>query len=656
MRLTLPLLVLLLPLILAPATARSEPLSAQREAVASAFAAAERGSLTLAEARRHADHPLAGWLEVLARESELDSLDARELGRILDRLGEQPAANRLRQAWLRRAAEQGRWADFQQHWRDTSDTGLQCLSLQARLAQARTDAAWTAQAQRLWLSARPQPESCEPVFTVLAGRGELPPALRWQRIELAAQAGQSALIRAVARELPAAERALALSHAAFLDAPDARALDWPREARHRGIAEAGLVRLARRDADAAERLLATLSPLLPANDPGHGRVRAAIALWTVASYRPESARRLAAVPAAAFDEALHGWAVREPLARADRAGALRAIEAMPTQLRRRAQWQYLEARLREDLGDAAAAAPLFAAAARSPTFHGFLAADRAGLPYALCPREPSDDRALRRSVRQNPALIRAIELFRLQRPHWAALEWQVAVAGMDDRRRVLAVDEAQQAGWFDRALFGLPATETALLYYSLRFPLPHKGLLRRESERHGLESALVAGLTRAESAFMPMARSPADARGLMQLLPGTAQGVARRLGQPWAGPQSLFQPDTNIRLGTAYLAQRIGDNGGLTYRALAAYNAGQGAVNRWVAARPMLPADYWIETIPFRETREYVPRVLAFSVIYDWRLQGHSRSITDRLEGRAGGTDVRSFACPQATSATAPAL
>lgn len=655
MRLTL-LPLVLLPLILAPAMARSEPLSAQRETVASAFAAAERGSLDLAEARRHADHPLAGWLEVLARESELDKLDARELGRILDRLGEQPAANRLRQAWLRRAAEQGRWADFQQHWRDSSDTGLQCLSLQARLALARADAAWTAQAQRLWLSAQPQPESCEPVFTALAGRGELPPALRWQRIELAAQAGQSALVRAVARELPAAERALAQSHAAFLDAPDARALDWPREARHRGIAEAGLVRLARRDPDAAERLLATLSPLLPASDPGHGRVRAAIALWTVASYRPESARRLAAVPAAAFDEALHGWAVREPLARADRAGALRAIEAMPTPLRHRAQWQYLEARLREDLGDAAAATPLFAAAARSPTFHGFLAADRAGLPYALCPREPSDDRALRRSVRQNQALVRAIELFRLQRPHWAALEWQLAVAGMDDRRRVLAVEKAQQAGWFDRALFGLPATETALLYYALRFPLPHQALLRRESGRHALEPALVAGLTRAESAFMPMARSPADARGLMQLLPDTAQGVARRLGEPWAGAQSLFQPDTNIRLGTAYLAQRIGDNGGLTYRALAAYNAGQGAVNRWVAARPMLPADYWIETIPFRETREYVPRVLAFSVIYDWRLQGHSASITDRLEGRTGGTEVRRFACPQASPATAPAL
>ena len=632
-------------LILAAPAVRGESLAAQRGTIAAAFDAAERGTLDPATARRHAGHPLGGWIEVLAHERQLDALDADALGRVLERLGEQPAATRLRQAWLRHVATQGRWQDFLRHWRESGDADLQCRWLQARLATAAVDADWTARTRRLWLSARAQPESCEAVFTALATRGELPATLRWQRIDLAAQAGNTALLRSLARDLPAVEQAQAGSHAAFLDAPDERARNWPRDARSRAVIEAGLVRLARRDTDAAESLLERLTPVLPGTDPGHGRVRAAIALWSAASYRPESARRLAAVPSAAFDEALHGWAVREPLARGDSAAALRAIEALPSALRGQARWQYLEARLREDRGEPTTAAALFIAAARSPTFHGFLAADRAGLPYALCPREPSDDPRLRREVRRNPALVRAIELFRLQRPYWAALEWQVAVAGMDDTRRVLAVQAAQRAGWFDRALFGLPATETALLYYTLRFPLPHRALLQRESERHALETALVAGLTRAESAFMPAARSPADARGLMQLLPTTAERVARRQGLPWNGPASLFQPETNIPLGTAYLAQRIGDNGGLTFRAIAAYNAGQGAVNRWVAARPQLPADYWIETIPFHETREYVPRVLAFSVIYDWRMQGRSRSITDRLEGRAGGAP-RDFACP----------
>ncbi len=647
------LLSTLLLLIVAADVARGESLDAQRPQVEAAFAEAERGELTLAGAARLQSHPLGAWLQVLVRERDLAAINSEKLGELLADLGPQPAATRLRHAWLRRAAAQGRWKDFLEHDRGGGDVALQCASLQAKLATQAVDAAWVAATTALWLSANSQPNACDPVFTAFAQRGELTPALRWQRIELAARAGNTALVRGATRSLPEAEAARARDYAAFIDAPHDRATTWPKDARSRGMAEIGLSRLARRDATQAERRLAALSGLLPASSPEYGQVRAAIALWTAASYGTESSRRLAAVPVSAFDEPLHGWAVREALARSDRAGALSAIERMPSALRANAQWQYFEARLREDLGQAAAAVPLFAAAASSPTFYGFLAADRAGVPYALCPREASDDPRLIRDVERNAALVRAIELFQLRKTSWAALEWQAAVSNMDDDRRALAVRKAMAAGWYDRAIFGMPANADALTYYRLRFPLDHTRLIRREAQKNGLEPSLVAALTRAESAFMTDARSPADARGLMQLLPSTAQGVARRLDLPWGGADSLYRPTVNVPLGTAYLAQRIGDNGGLAYRAIAAYNAGQGSVNRWMAARPALPADYWIETIPFKETREYVPRVLAFSVIYDWRLDGRTRALTDRLEGRSA-IEPRAFACPSAAAPAAP--
>ncbi len=641
--------IILLAGIVAPVIVVGEPLDDRRAEIEAAFKAAERGELTLREVARLQSHPLGGWLEVLVRERDLAALSSESLREVLDGLGPQPAATRLRQAWLRHAASERRWADVLAHARNETDVALQCAVLQAKLATNAVDAAWLQATTALWLSARSQPSACDPVFTAFAQRGELTPALRWQRIELAARAVNTELMRGAARSLPEAEIALIRDFAAYIDAPHARATNWPKDARSRAMAEIGLTRLARRDANAAEHALTGLSGLLPTSSAEYGRVRAAIALWTAASFGPESARRLAAVPDAAFDATLHGWAVREALARGDRAAALKAIERMPAALRGIAQWQYFEARLREDLGDAAAAVPLFAAAARSPTFHGFLAADRAGTPYALCPREPSRDPDLHREVARNAALIRAIELFRIRQTALAALEWQTALARMDDTRRVLAVQKAINAGWNDRAIFGMPANPQALSYYSLRFPLRHRTLIVRESKRHDLEPSLVAALTRAESAFMPDARSPANARGLMQLLPSTAEAVSRRIGQPWGGADSLFRPSINVPLGTAYLAQRIGDNGGLAYRALAAYNAGQGAVQRWMTARPLLPADYWIETIPFRETREYVARVLAFSVIYDWRLDGRTRALTDRLEGRSE-INPRHFACP----ATAP--
>jgi soluble lytic murein transglycosylase len=145
---------------------------------------------------------------------------------------------------------------------------------------------------------------------------------------------------------------------------------------------------------------------------------------------------------------------------------------------------------------------------------------------------------------------------------------------------------------------------------------------------------------------MPRARSGADARGLMQLLPGTGLLAAKRLGLPWSGGESLYDPDTNLQLGTAYLRQMLDRYDGRAYLAIAAYNAGPGPVDRWRAARGQLEPDFFIESIPWKETREYVARVLAFSVVYDWRLDGRAAPLSDRMLGRLAGPEARrGFRC-----------
>ena len=108
----------------------------------------------------------------------------------------------------------------------------------------------------------------------------------------------------------------------------------------------------------------------------------------------------------------------------------------------------------------------------------------------------------------------------------------------------------------------------------------------------------------------------------MQLLPGTARQLAKVENVAFSGSAALFDPDLNIRLGTHYLGNMADRYDGSPWLATAAYNAGQDPVSRWVAARDTLEPDFFIETIPYKETRDYVARVLAFSVIYDWRLHG----------------------------------
>ena len=137
--------------------------------------------------------------------------------------------------------------------------------------------------------------------------------------------------------------------------------------------------------------------------------------------------------------------------------------------------------------------------------------------------------------------------------------------------------------------------------------------------------------------------------GLMQVLPATGAAVARRIGVPWGGAESLYDPDTNIVLGTAYLRQMLDDYGGQPYFAIAGYNAGPAPLNRWQSQRPGMDPDFWIETISYKETRDYVARVLAFSVIYDWRLNGDALTLSDRMRGRTDGARKR-FACPLLTA------
>lgn len=120
---------------------------------------------------------------------------------------------------------------------------------------------------------------------------------------------------------------------------------------------------------------------------------------------------------------------------------------------------------------------------------------------------------------------------------------------------------------------------------------------------------------------MTDARSHAGALGLMQLMPATAQETARRNNIPLANTSSaVLDPERNIALGTAYLSQLYSQFRGNRVLASAAYNAGPGRVRQWTRDLPAMPADIWIETIPFDETRSYVQSVLTYGVIYGEKL------------------------------------
>jgi soluble lytic murein transglycosylase len=628
-------------------------------AAAQANDAQVRAALQAAEAGQDYDaaaiatSPIAGWVEYASLRRNIDTLPPQRGQDFLARYRGQAVAEAFREIWLPALSRRQDWASFLSAWSPSiQSVSLRCVDLNARQALGKIDADWTADAQAIWRSGgKSLPSECDAPFALLAARGGLPPALRWERIDKAAGEWQPAAMRAAARGLPTDEAALANDYASFFEAINERALNWPKTDRSRWMASQGLARLAKSVPVAAEAQLPKYAQALGFTEADRGRVLYQVALQSAASYEPEGARRLAAVPLSAYDDKLHELQVREALARSDWAGALAAIRRMGDAQRSQSRWTYFEARLSELTGDKAAAQALYAKAATKPEFHGFLAADRIGQAYTLCPWIPHDTPAAKDSVARTPALIRALALYRIDRRGWAQREWDDALSRFSDDQRRIAVGLAEDAGWFDRGVFGLVNVggksypEESRLYL-LRFPMHHDATIRREAQRNGLDPAWVAGEIRSESVFDPKARSSANARGLMQLLPGTGAEVARKLGLPWGGADSLYDPDTNIVLGSAYLRQLL-DKYGKPYQTIAAYNAGPAPVARWTAQRPAMDPDFWIETISYKETRDYVARVLAFSTIYDWRLNGDAADITDRMNGIANGRRVK-FTCPLA--------
>ena len=618
-------------------------------ALAAAIEAGSRGELDAAMLATLRTHPAIAWAEYARLRRDIDILAPGQADAFLATHPDDAVGAAFREDWLAALSRRQDWTRFMAAWKPGIERApLRCMALNARAHATPPDAAWRQDIRRQWLSGKPDTAACAPAFEAWQAQGGLDDALRRQRIDLAITENQPGVLRQAAAGLPDAERAQMLAYADALTGKlgDA-ASQWPRDARSRTVVTAALVAIAKKSPSDGETALAKFAPLFELSDAQRGRVLYEVALQSAASYEPDAARRLAAVPDAAYDERLHTLRIREAMTRRDWDGALAALRRMPADLRDNAQWRYFDARLTElSGGDKARARALYAEAAKAPEFHGFLAADRIGAPYPLCPWTPQVQPGVRAEVAAMPALQRAFALYRIDRRDWAMREWNDALKGLDAERRRIAVALAQDSGWFDRAVFNLARDDkNELRLYDLRFPLHHVETINAAARRNGIDPAWIAAEIRAESIFDPQARSAANAMGLMQVLPATGQATAEKAGLPWQGAQSLYDADTNIAIGSAYLRE-MHDTWGDLPHAIAAYNAGPTAAQRWRTQRPDFDPDLWIETISYKETREYVARVLAFSVLYDWRMRGDALRVSDRIAGKTDGQRVR-FACPQ---------
>jgi soluble lytic murein transglycosylase len=272
------------------------------------------------------------------------------------------------------------------------------------------------------------------------------------------------------------------------------------------------------------------------------------------------------------------------------------------------------------------------AASFGQTFYGQLAARK--LP-ASAPRLPSDPVALPAdqqtlSSRELVTMARYLGQagdFERARPFLLRLARMVTTPGETALLAQLAIELKRP----DVALtVARRATENGVVLFDTAFPVVDLGTTG------SIERALALAVTRQESSFNAAAVSPSGALGLMQLMPGTARDVAGRLGVPFIQEKLTRDPGYNVQLGSQYLAEMLQRFGGSYELALAAYNAGPGRVARWLESvgdprAGKIDMVDWIEMIPFRETRNYVQRIMEGVAVYRDRLNGPFRTMPPAL-------------------------
>lgn len=616
----------------------------QRENFAKAWQAAAKGR------RAEFDRLMPGlqgyllypYLQYESFRHAKSSVDPRKMADFLESHEDWAFAPGLKQAWLRALGKQKQWDSVLRYAPGSSDTEVQCYLAQARINRGETEGL-VQDAQALWTVGKSQPDACDPVFAWLKKQGGITPGLAWERIRRAMEARQPRLTLYLARYLDEKDRVWVdrwyqQDRGGYRQLKKARA--WPVGEKSRDITSYGLSRLARSDPDKAWNTFEAIESHVNWSPAERGTILREIALWSAVEGAEATPQRMQRVPDGGLDGKLLEWQARFYLHRGDWEGLASTIESMQDTLKNDSRWRYWGARALAETGNMEQAQQLLATLATEASYYGFLSADQLDMPYTICPENPVIEPEEVVGLRQRPGIGRALELRRAGIRNWSRSEWQNAVAALDRAGLRAAAALAVEENWPDMAIFAL-GNSGDLRWYDWRFPIEFNDLVEARAQVLGLDPAWIFGLMRSESAMAEDAVSPAGAKGLMQVMPATAKRLARQYSIKYSGEKQLMQAGENIELGTSYLRELLDRFNENPVLASGAYNAGPNAVERWLSDRRSDDPVIWVETLPYFETRDYIPRVLAFSTIYDWRLARPVARLSSRMpqfnSGASGG-------------------
>ena len=574
-------------------------------------------------------YPLQPYLDYLYLQHRLHLTDNDTISQFIQKNSGTFYGERLRNSWLEQLAKKKQWSLFLSYLPSSASTSQQCLRLEALIATGKTKQA-LADTPALWLVGHSQDQKCDAAFKYWQAQGLLTNELRWQRIQLALHASQFSLAKYLARPLDKNHQAHTWiplwqqSHnqpLLLLQQLTTSALKKDRDI-SREIIKHAIERLSRKSTDKAYAYWQTIQPKYQFSEQDKHSIQSTIANRAALNREQRTLEYFG-------DLANEEWRVRAALWQQDWQAVQKAILSLNSEEQASTRWQYWLGRSQAQLGHKQAANQTFQNIMKQRDYYAFLAADKLGQPYQMNHRPIVFEQAEFDSFSQLPAVARLREFYIMDMQLEARRQAYALKQSMTPRELQLLATLTHQWQWHNQtiALLGKAQYWDAL---DLRFPVIYDTAILKASKKNGIDPSWLFGIARQESAFNPHARSPVGASGLMQLMPKTATLIAKLINQPLKSQSELLNPARNIQLGSAYLRRMYDQNQQNPVLATASYNAGPYRVSRWMP-ESVMPADIWIENIPYNETRGYARSVLSYAAIFDYQRKQPIIPLSDRM-------------------------
>ncbi len=572
------------------------------------------------------NYPLLPYLEYLWLRNNLHQHQAIESYLIAHK--DSRYAPRLKNKWLRQVAKDKNWEQLIKHYRDASSADLKCLYHIAQYNSGQTKQALVA-AKKLWTVGHSQPNVCNPLFKQLINSSYFTRDMVWQRFQAALNNGKTSLAKYIHKLMGPKDKKVAELWLKVHDNPFyvKNKANW-----HQNVKQAGLI-----FAHAIKRIARTNSVKAAAIwDPNHQKytiptaikkqIERKLAIGFAFRRQPSAYQRLDQLQTT--DKTIREWQIRAALINQDWPLVQKSLDKLTPSEKKQNKWKYWQARTLEAQGQAKKANLIFQQLAQDRSFYGFMSAYKLEQTIRLGDQPLAIAEQAIDKLSQTDDFRSVEEWLALDRMHEAKTQWWHTVKKLNKNEILTAAKLAHRWKLDQIAIF----TVARAKYWndiSLRFPIKFQQQIRKNAAQRKLDPAIILGIIRRESAFDAYAQSPVGARGLMQIMPNTGKQIARDLKEKWRSTKSLYNPNLNVKYGAFYYKQLLDEFNGHYALAAAAYNAGPHRVRRWLPDDKPVPADIWIETIPFKETRGYVNAVLAYALIYQKRLKTNALTMNE---------------------------